>query len=481
MTLQFTYSALVILLLHVVFVVRAILRPRREPASRIAWALVIMATPFLGMFAYILLGETNVGRQRRQREAKALALFPPQTAMPGIGRAVTEPVISEARRPLFDTGLTINGFAPVGGNAAHLLPDSNATIDAMVQDIDNATGHVHVSFYIWLADDNGLKLLAALIRAAGRGVACRVIADSLGSRHLIASDHWSRMEDAGVKTIAALRIGNPLLRVFNGRIDIRNHRKIVVIDNRITYCGSQNCANPEFRVKERYAPWVDIMARVEGPVARQNQHIFISQWMAATEENISGLLTLPLSDTAGPVVAQANGTGPNVAFSAMPDLFAAIIFSARQELVVTTPYYVPNETLQQAFCLCARRGVKVTMIFPARNDSRLVGAASRSYYAGLLEAGVRIFEYHGGLLHAKTMTVDGEVALLGSANLDRRSFDLNFENNILFYDRSFTAAVMDRQDDYLAKSTEITLAVVQRWPMPRRLLNNTLGMLSPLV
>ncbi|MCB1434573.1 MAG: cardiolipin synthase, partial [Alphaproteobacteria bacterium] len=272
-----------------------------------------------------------------------------------------------------------------------------------------------------------------------------------------------------------------LLRALNGRIDIRNHRKIVVIDNRITYCGSQNCADPEFRIKARYAPWVDIMMRFEGPVARQNQYLFASQWMASSAGDLTHYLREPLDPGTPGVVAQATGTGPTVPFSAMPALFAALIFEARRELFVTTPYYVPNEMLQAALCACARRGVAVTMIFPARNDSRIVAAASRSYYLDLLEAGVTIFEYGAGLLHAKTMTVDGEVVLIGSANLDRRSFDLNFENNILISDVGATTVVRQRQESYLAQSRRITREEVQGWSMPRRLYNNTIAMLSPLL
>src|SRR5262249_11860304 len=162
-------------------------------------------------------------------------------------------------------------FQPVGGNTAHLLADSNATIDAMVADIDAAKDHVHLLFYIWLPDNNGRKIIEALKRAAARGVACRVIADDLGSRALIRSAHWQDMRQAGVRVANELPIGNPLVRPFMGRIDLRNHRKIVVIDDRITYCGSQNCADPEFLVKAKYAPWVDAMMRFEGPIARQNQ------------------------------------------------------------------------------------------------------------------------------------------------------------------------------------------------------------------
>ncbi|HRX37232.1 MAG TPA: cardiolipin synthase [Aestuariivirga sp.] len=476
-----TLYALVIGLLHVAFLIRAILRPNREPASRVAWALVILAAPVAGMIAYILLGETNVGRGRRLRERKALALFPPMASSPGLGPSVPPPVIPDRHLALFATGRAINGFAPVGGNDVQLLADSNAAIDAMVADIDQARDHVHISFYIWLADTNGLKMVEALIRARQRGIACRIIADGLGSRRLIGSEHWRRMAAAGVETVAALRVGNPLLRALNGRIDIRNHRKIVVIDNRITYCGSQNCADPEFRIKARYAPWVDIMMRFEGPVARQNQYLFASQWMASSAGDLTHYLREPLDPGTPGVVAQATGTGPTVPFSAMPALFAALIFEARRELFVTTPYYVPNEMLQAALCACARRGVAVTMIFPARNDSRIVAAASRSYYLDLLEAGVTIFEYGAGLLHAKTMTVDGEVALIGSANLDRRSFDLNFENNILISDEGAATVVRQRQETYLAQSRRITREEVQGWSMPRRLYNNTIAMLSPLL
>src|SRR5262252_868020 len=165
----------------------------------------------------------------------------------------------------------------------------------MVADINASQDHVHLNFYIWLPDNNGLKVAEALKRAATRHIACRVMADGLGSRIMIESPHWKAMEMAGVQVATALPIGNPLLRPLRGRIDLRNHRKILVIDNRITYCGSQNCADPEFRIKAKFAPWVDAMMRFEGPIVRQNQHLFISDWMAQVNEDLSDLLRRPLS------------------------------------------------------------------------------------------------------------------------------------------------------------------------------------------
>src|SRR5262249_34240634 len=298
------------------------------------------------------------------------------------------------------------------------------------------------------------------------------MADGLGSRIMIESQYWNAMRTAGVQVATALPIGNPFLRALRGRIDLRNHRKILVIDNRITYCGSQNCADPEFRIKAKYAPWVDAMMRFEGPIARQNQHLFTSDWMARVDEDLTDLLLQPLSSGEPGLTAQVIGTGPTVRFSAMPEMFATLMYAACRELVITTPYYVPDEAIQAALCASARRGVQTTIIFPARNDSWIVGAASRSYYGDLLAAGVRIFEYQGGLLHTKSLPWDAEGTLTGSPNMDRRSFDLNYENNILFYDPDLTADMRRRQDAYLAHSRPVTADMAAQWPMVRRLWNN---------
>jgi cardiolipin synthase len=332
-----------------------------------------------------------------------------------------------------------------------------------------------------LPDHNGCKIVEALKRAAGRNVTCRAMADGLGSRTMIASEHWRAMQAAGVRLAEALPIGNPLLRPLKGRIDLRNHRKIVVIDDRITYCGSQNCADPEFLVKARYAPWVDAVMRFEGPVARQNQHLFAGDWMAHVDDDINNLLLRPIPSAEPGLTAQVIGTGPTFRYSAMPEMFESLMYTARRELVISTPYYVPDESMQAALCASARRGVATTIIFPARNDSWIVAAASRSYYAELLAAGVRIFEFEGGLLHTKSLTLDGEVTLIGSANMDRRSFELNYENNILLFDPRLTTEMRQRQDSYLASSQLVTAEMVAAWPIRRRLFNNTVAILGPVL
>jgi cardiolipin synthase len=203
--------------------------------------------------------------------------------------------------------------------------------------------------------------------------------------------------------------------------------------------------------------------------------------MAHTSEDISALLRAPLARADDGFPAQVIGTGPTVRYSAMPEMFEALMYTARRELVVTTPYYVPDEPIQAALCASARRGVATTVIFPARNDSLIVAAASRSYYEELLTSGVRIFEYVGGLLHAKTLTMDGEITLVGSANIDRRSFDLNFENNVLVFDADLTERVRARQEAYLASSRRVEAQDVAAWNMGRRLWNNAVAMFGPVM
>lgn len=465
-------------MLQLTFIGRALLWPHREPAARMTWITVIMVTSVVGMLAYVLFGEPNIGRRRLARLKEADDKLPPSDEV-----GVVAPVeLPERTAVLFRVGNSISGFEPVPGNRAELMPDSNSGIDRMVADIDAATETVHIIFYIWLPDTNGLKVAEALKRAAGRGVACRAMADALGSRLLINSVHWEAMRAAGVDVARALPMGFLPVQPLRGRVDMRNHRKIVVIDNRVTYCGSQNCADPEFRIKAKYAPWVDILMRLEGPIVRQQQRVFAADWMAhRQEDDLSPLLAAPLEPAAEGFVAQVVASGPTVRYSAMPEMFEALMYAARRELVVTTPYYVPDEPIQAALCASARRGVATTIVFPKRNDSWIVAAASRSYYEELLGAGVAIHEYVGGLLHAKTLTMDGEVTLIGSANIDRRSFDLNFENNILIADPGVTSAVRARQEDYLASSRPVNADVVAEWGTRHRIWNNGVAMFGPVL
>ncbi len=482
MSFEIIAGAVLHLSLLLLVIVRILTRPHRQPASRIAWIVVVISLPVLGILAYIGFGEVSIGRKRVEKLQNIIEKMRNDLPVVNEDELKIPSEIPKRFVPVFAVGRSINGFLPVLGNRADLPADSNTSIDAMISDIEAAKEHVHLSFYIWLADNNGLKVVEALKRAAGRGVVCRVMADDIGSRDMVRSRYWKEMEEAGVKLAVLLPVGNILLRPFKGRVDLRNHRKIVVIDGIITYCGSQNCTDPEFRVKAKFAPWVDIMMRFEGPVAAENQYIFASDWMLHTNESLYDLLLRPVAmpkEKGFP--AQVIATGPTVRPTAIPEMFESLLYCAQERVIITTPYFIPDESLQNTLCTTAYRGVETIMIFPRRNDSWIVAAASHSYYEDLLKAGVKIYEYEGGLLHTKSLTVDNEVTLIGSANMDRRSFELNYENNIVYYDTEMTAVMKKRQEQYLSSSVPVTLEEVRAWPFMRRLWNNTIAIFGPLL
>lgn len=467
-------------LLVLAFTIRILLRDDLSPPARLAWFIVINVIPYFGSSAYFLFGEVDIGhrasKKRREIRAELDALTSAVAGDPETGTNLIDP----AYIPAFQYAASINGLYPLPNNQAELLETPEETINRMVQDIDGATDHVHVLYYIWLGDRTGTRLAEALMRASARGVTCRAMADGLGSRRLIASQLWQRMEKAGVRLAVSLSLGNPVRTVLTSRIDMRNHRKITVIDGSITYCGSRNSADPEFLVKPKYAPWVDIMLRFKGPVVAQNQLLFISDWTAATGEKFDKIPSGETAQSDG-FPALVVGDGPTVRRSATPQLFSSLIACARSEITISTPYFVPDATLLESLCAAAYRGIRVTLIFPARNDSWIVAAASRSFYRRLLEAGCIIHEFQGGLLHAKTFTMDGKVSVVGSTNLDLRSFDLNYENNILFQDQAMTDRIHARQQSYIAKSQSVGLADVLAWSPQHRIWNNVIATVGPIL
>ncbi len=472
-----------IILLHALLVtgltMRVLLRDDLVPSSRLAWFMVITTLPVAGVIVYFLFGEAKLGRSASRRRVIINSVLADSPAILG-SKSVLQDAIEPAYQPAFKFAASINGFQTNTGNHAELMPDALEARRRLISDIDAATVSVNVLYYIWLEDTTGTNLAQALIRAAARGVHCRAMADGLGSRQLIRSPLWQAMREAGVRTEIALPLDRPLRTLLTSRIDLRNHRKITVIDGQISYCGSQNCADPEFLVKPDFAPWVDIMLRIEGPVVAQNQLLFASDWMVARKDSLKEFALAPRVFANG-FPASIVGDGPTERAGASAQLFASLIGTASKTLTISTPYFVPNATVTNAIQAAAYRGVRVTLIFPQRNDSWIVAAASRSFYQAILQSGASIHEYTAGLLHAKTLTIDGCVTFLGSSNMDLRSFDLNYENDILLQDIATTRAIEERQRDYLRQSRPVTILQVKGWSLPHRLWNNAIATIGPVL
>ena len=462
------------------FTLRLLLRDGMLPSSRMAWFMVILTVPMGGAALYFLFGEVDLGhrnmKQHREIVRRLRAYAPPSIYQDPAASARPE---AQMRAP-FLYAASVNGFAPTRGNRAELMAGPQEARDRLIADIDAARESVHILYYIWLDDTTGTRTAHALIRAAGRGVKCRVMVDAVGSRAFTRSALWTEMKAAGVELARALPIDRLVTVVLTSRIDLRNHRKITVIDGRVAHLGSQNCADPEFRIKAKYAPWVDLMVRVKGPVVAQAQLLFASDWLKQVDTPLEAF-PLDVSRHPGGFEAVAMGDGPTERPRASPQMFCTLIDAALEELTVTTPYFVPDPTVIEALCSAALRGVNVALILPENNDSWVVAAASRSYYRKLLEAGAVIWEYRPGLLHAKTLTVDRQAVFLGSSNMDMRSFDLNYENDVLIEDVPLTKAICARQQEYIAQSRQVTLEDIAAWSRLRRMWQNALATIGPVL
>ncbi|MEM7309177.1 MAG: cardiolipin synthase [Planctomycetota bacterium] len=461
---------------QVVLAGMVLLRPPHRQSSALAWILVILVLPMVGALAFLLFGDVRLGTKRRRRHRRIADVVRRSVAQHW---AKTRPAeIPERLRPVAGLAGQVADTDPHGGNHVELIADTERLIEALVEDIGAAREHCHLLYYIFLDDESGERVGRALLAAAARRVTCRLLVDAVGSSRFLDSKLRADLERGGVVVREAL----PTRIRFNGsRVDLRNHRKIAVFDGRIGYTGSHNIAAASFAHKPRFAPWVDATVRVDGPTVRDLQELFVEDWYMDTDDSLEDLLAIHPTEHQTGIALQVLGTGPSSHNDALIQLIQAGCHLAREELILTTPYFVPDEGTVDALATAALRGVRTSLVVPHRNDSLLVGAASRSYYEPLLEAGVQIFEYTEGLLHAKTITVDRSAGLVTTANLDRRSFEINFEVSLMIYDTDFASQVRFLQRSYIEDSIAVDPAAWERRGWVRRIAQNAAGMLSPIL
>ena len=469
-------------LLHVAVLLAVALRlfsRRNTNGSALAWLLLVILVPVVGVVMYLLIGERRLGRTWMRR---AIAMQPQvlewARGIPAASLAAPDSLAPGAQG-ICRLASGAVGMPLMAGHRLQLLPDSESSMQALIADIDAATASVHTEFYIWSAGGFVDDFVAALTRAAQRGVACSALMDSLGSRPFFKSDSVARLRAAGVRVVEVLPV-NPLRALFV-RFDLRDHRKIAVIDRRIAYTGSMNIADPRFFKQDAgVGEWVDAMVRVEGPAAWALEAVSLSLTALQTGADFAPPPP-PDLPPAGSSLVQIFPSGPQSSSRHIEQLLLAAIYSARREVVLTTPYFIPSEALLTALRSAAMRGVRVVLIVPARVDSMLVRYAGNAYFNDLLAAGVEVLCFGDGLLHTKSMVIDGEVTIFGTVNLDLRSFELNFEVSLIAYDVAFSAATRELQARYAARSTPIDQAQWLARPWWRRTLENAVQMMSPLL
>lgn len=456
--------------------VRVIMK-RPEPGVALAWLFVVSLVPYFGALAYLLIGEKRVDARRGLR---VRVLQDDYRRRFGDGNDGPTPVLDDPARGLDAIGRTFAGSAAVGGSSLALHADAAGILRAIAGDIDAATTSVVMEFYI--CGDGGAAdaVFEALIRAAARGVPCRLLADAVGARPWWKGPTPQRLKAAGVAVLPALPSG--ALHTVFARADLRLHRKIVAVDGRIAWTGSMNLVDPAFfKTGEGFGEWVDAMVRVEGPAVSRLSAVVNGDWSVESGERVGTLVPGSRVAEHGGSAVQVIPTGPGEGSDALLQMLLALLADARRELVMTTPYLIPDTALLRALRGAAGRGVRVTLVVPERVDSVLARHASRSYYDDLLDVGVTIRLYRRGLLHTKSITADGSRAMFGTANLDMRSLWLNYEVALFVYDPAFTAALRTLQDSYIADSDEVAPAAWAARPFATRFVQDAARLMSPLL
>jgi cardiolipin synthase len=453
----------------------AVVPMRRSPQAASAWLLLTLVSPWLALGLYLLIGWPKMPRWREQLRNQLPELFSDilgrLQSLPSASMAEIDPTVAQAARLATHLG----HLQPLEGNRIELLSDYDAVIERLVADIESATNHVNLIFYIYGVDPSADRVTDALARAVKRGVTCRVLVDSVGSKRSL-KVLLPKLASAGVAAYRVLPVG--LFRRRAIRFDLRNHRKIAIIDGRIAYTGSQNLIAAEFKKRLVYE---DVMARVTGPAVLQLQFVFVTDWFLETGEVLKQNPIFPALEETGTTVAQVLPSGPDDNTENNLSLIIALIYSAQSRIVITTPYFIPDESLLQALAAAALRGVEVHLVLPYMIDQILVGLAQRSYFQQMLDSRIMIHLYQPAFLHAKHITVDDKVAIIGSSNMDIRSFLLNAEVMLICYDARVTACIHEFENRYFSKSLLLTAESWRERPRITQFTRNLARLFSPLL
>ncbi|WP_304638939.1 cardiolipin synthase [Pseudomonas sp.] len=449
----------------------------RKPVSvTLAWLLVIYILPIVGAVLYMMIGELNLGRDRASR---ARAMVEPylrslDTRIPP-GSALPSSELSLAINQLLTTQVHISAQSY---SRLELLRSPEEIFDRLCEDIRSARQSIRIETYIWHPGGRVDELSEALIQASERGVQVSLLIDHAGSRPFFRSPWRRKLVAAGIEVVPALPV--KLIRALVHRIDLRMHRKLVVIDERVAFTGSMNMADPScFKRKAGVGQWIDVMLRMEGQAASGLAKVFAWDWEVETgQRRLPEIDNTPVPSNHWLMVIPS---GPGVGEDLIGQATLTSIYRANRSIVISTPYFVPSEAILNALCQAAQRGVRVQLLLPRRNDSVMVGWASRSYYEILLLAGVEILLFDGGLLHTKAMLMDDELALVGSVNLDIRSLQLNFELTVALTTQESCRQIGELLQSYQTSCERLTLESWQRRGRTVRSLERLMYFMSPLL
>jgi cardiolipin synthase A/B len=453
----------------------------RRPSSATAWLLLILFLPVIGLVAFWLIGSPFVDRGRRRQQAAAGEVI--SAALTAEGDDLLPVPAGSTLNPLVVLNRRLGWLPAVGGNEADLLSDYDGSIAAMAREVRTAERYVHVEFYIMSWDSTTSDFFEALAEVAARGVSVRLLFDHIGTARIPSyRDMIKKLQQTAIDWHPMLPI-QPLKGKWR-RPDLRNHRKIVVVDGRTAFVGSLNMIDASYhnpKHERAGRKWRELVMQLSGPVVFSIDIVFATDWFLETDEVLRDVQPHPYEVEPGDVLCQVVPSGPGFPDENNLRLFNSLIYSAQRRLSITSPYFVPDDSLLYAITTAAQRGIDVELFVGEQGDQFMVHHAQNSYYNALLRAGVKIYLYPAPfVLHSKHFSVDDDVAVVGSSNMDIRSFNLDFEISVMCVSRSLTTAMRRVEDHYRSLSRELTPDEWGRRPLRKRYLDNVMRLTSAL-
>lgn len=454
--IAYSIVALILIVDLIVRVALLIYIPRnRKPTAALAWLLTIYILPFVGTILFLVFGGTKLSKRRRHAQQQINLMLKRYTAQ--LKKADLIATIEQPYDIRAKLAESLTELAPTKGNTVEILSGYDSIIETMTQGVDTAKEYVYVEFFAMTLDTTTAPFFDALERATARGVAVHVLFDTLGSRKY---KGYKPMKKRLGRMNAEWHAMLPLtLRPSKyNRPDLRNHRKILVIDNQHSYIGSMNMIDKTYHRKDDIS-YIELIAHLQGPSVNESAAVFASDWYCETGEFLKHFTTNSVAAKNGTVAVQMVPSGPGYPYQNNLRLFTSFIQSARHSVVITNPYLVPDESLLAALVSASLRGVKVSVLNSEAMDQWMVGHAQRSYYQEFLTAGVDIYLYKKPqLVHEKYMVIDDTVAIIGSSNFDIRSFELNHECVAIAYDSKTSKTLSKHHDELLLKSHKLSLS-----------------------
>ncbi len=465
-----------------------VLMTKKDSTSATAWCLLILFLPLLGAVMFVFFGDQHVSRPLNRKRRHKMQYRQPARDDTGSGSSVTPPPSGTDlpkgpdQEPARDENMAwlaqrFGAFPPTAGNQVDFYHEGEGAFGAMLEAIRGARQHVHLETFIFRPDATGREFLEALTRKAKEGVEVRLLYDAMGSinfhRRLL-RELWA----AGGKSSVFFPL-TPFRRRL--QINMRNHRKILVVDGQTAFVGGLNIGD-EYRGRvARFGFWRDTHLRVVGPAAHDLQRVFVEDWDFAAKEPLQDRKYFPPAVGGGPYPAQIIDSGPDRELKGIREMYFAAILQAKQRVWISSPYFVPDAGLRDALRLAGFLGVDVRFLGQFHPDKLIPQFAARYYWSEMLEAGVKIYQYSRGMMHAKVVLVDGQWASVGTANLDNRSLHLNFEVNCLIYSPQAVAELEEAFLRDLSYSIRLDRAAYARRPFAGRLLENACRLLSPIL